>query len=130
MNLFLNHKNLSDSEKLVWKRRTAKKTEQFEKRIEITDQHLKIHDKSVFSLKIHQKGRNCIHVDGETTTTAISFRAPEQFFSYTWLTFLRRVIHVVRSCKIWPFFKKKQHKMYVVFSVLIEKSSRKKRIIY
>lgn len=28
------------------------------------------------------------------------------------------------------FLKKKQHKMYVVFSVLIEKSSRKKRIIY
>lgn len=77
MNLFLNHKNLSESEEL------QKKTEQFEKRIEITDQHLKIHDKSVFSLKIHQKGRNCIHVDGETTTIAISFRAPEQFFSYT-----------------------------------------------
>lgn len=103
------------SQKLVWQQKTClkaknckkKKTEQFEKRIEITDQHLKIHEKNEFSLKIHQKGRNCIHSDDETTTIAIPFRAPEQFFSYTWLTFLRRVIHVGRSCKIWPFFKKK-----------------------
>lgn len=48
--------------------------------MEITDQHLKIHDKNEFSLKIHQKGRSYIHVGGETITIAIPFRAPEQFF--------------------------------------------------